>query len=126
MITVARKPHQTEGVEFLGEKECGLVAFEQRLGNTLVAIAAFDRLRQRGLVERLIVICPNSLKQNWHEEIKRFAGDLTVEIVNGNSSHRKAVLAKSRAAVLIVNYESARNEMTAISAALRRASCALV
>ena len=40
--------HQNEGVEFLLSRRSGIFAFEQGLGNTVVALEAFVRLRQSG------------------------------------------------------------------------------
>jgi SNF2 family DNA or RNA helicase len=126
MIMERLMPHQHKGVDFLLRSKCGLLAFEQGLGKTLVAVAAFDGLRHDGIVDRLVVVCPNSLKKNWCDEIARFAADMSVEIIGGSLRRRKSLLANSAANVLIINYESARNEIAAISAVLRRARCVLV
>jgi SNF2 family DNA or RNA helicase len=122
---VALMPHQIEGIAFLVQKKCGLLAFEQGLGKTLIAIKAFQQLLGEGRVKRLVVICPNSLKKNWAEEIKRFAPELEACIVEGNASQRRTLLAQNNSPFLIVNYEAARNEITGLCAALLRTRCAL-
>ena len=64
-MTPQLMPHQVEGVDFLLSRRVGLLAYEQGLGKTLVAIDGFRRLYERGEVGRMLVICPNSLKRNW-------------------------------------------------------------
>lgn len=119
-------PHQEEGIAFLLEKQCGLLAFEQGLGKTLVAIKAFARLRHQGHVDALLVICPNSLKRNWNAEIVRFEPDLDIQIVEGTARMRRLALAKSRKTITIMSYETARSEITSILAFLGRRRFVLV
>ncbi|HTR53360.1 MAG TPA: DEAD/DEAH box helicase [Kofleriaceae bacterium] len=119
-------PHQVEGVDFLLTRRAGLLAFEQGLGKTLVAIDGFRRLHQSGEAGRMLVICPNSLKRNWVAELARFAPTLTVQIAEGTPQKRRKVFAQTAAAVVITSYETARAEITAILALLARAPTALV
>ena len=83
MIKAELMAHQEHGVRFLLAREGGILAFEQGLGKTLTAIAAFAQLRERGLVEHMLVICPNSLKHNWAAELARFAPGWGVAVVGG-------------------------------------------
>ncbi|WP_275788208.1 DEAD/DEAH box helicase [Pararhizobium gei] len=106
--------HQEEGVAFLTRERAGLLAFEQGLGKTLVAIDAFRRLFLAGTVDRMLVICPNSLKRNWVAEIEKFAPNLTVEIAEGSPRLRRRAFAASPAKVIVTSYETARVEVTAI------------
>ena len=118
--------HQREGVDFLLAKGSGLLAFEQGLGKTLVAIEAFRRLRATDEADTLLVVCPNSLKRTWAAELARFAPDLDAQIVEGGPRERRRELAQTRAAVVLINYETARNEVTAIRALMQRRRCVLV
>ena len=45
-----------------------ILSFEQGLGKTLTAIAIAECLRK----DQVIIICPNSLKENWAYEIKSY------------------------------------------------------
>ena len=94
-----------------------VLAFEQGLGKTLVAIESFGRLRSQGEVDTMVVICPNSLKRTWAVELTRFAPHLEVYIAESNRKSRRDGLATTRAAVVLINYESARNEIVALQAA---------
>jgi SNF2 family DNA or RNA helicase len=118
--------HQREGVAFLMEKRSGLLAFEQGLGKTLVAIDAFRNLRLQNQATKMLVVCPNSLKRNWVDEIQKFAPDLASEIAEGNTKARRRIFSESRADVVVTSYESARTEVTAILAFLGRQQCVLV
>jgi len=124
MTTLMR--HQEEGVAFLRSRRSGLVAFEQGLGKTLVAIQAFLSLRAEHLVDRLVVICPNSLKHTWAQEIRRHAPQLAYTVVTGALKQRRHLFATTTADVVLVNYESARQDITIIRAFLSRVRAALV
>lgn len=118
--------HQREGVAFLVENGSGLLAFEQGLGKTLVAIEAYRRLREEGKASLLLVVCPNSLKKNWQQELARFAPGLSSEIVRGTARERRERLSFTTADVVIINYEAARNEIISIQALLKRNRAVLV
>ena len=45
-----------------------LLSFDQGLGKTLTAIALAECLNK----EKVIIVCPNSLKENWSYEIKQY------------------------------------------------------
>jgi SNF2 family DNA or RNA helicase len=108
--------HQREGVEFLLSERRGLLAFEQGLGKTLVAIDAFRQLKITKEADRMLVICPNSLKRNWVAEIAKFAPSLSVDIAEGKPRQRRSTFANSVADVVITSYETARAEVTALLA----------
>jgi SNF2 family DNA or RNA helicase len=118
--------HQRVGIDFLVRGHAGLLAFEQGLGKTLVAIEAFRRVQQEGTASRLLVVCPNSLKRNWTAEVTRFAPEFSTEIVEGAPRHRRRRFAETAADIVITSYETARSEVTAILALLRRKPTALV
>jgi SNF2 family DNA or RNA helicase len=118
--------HQHEGVDFLTGQGAGLLAFEQGLGKTFVAIEAFRRLLDGGRGDRLLVICPNSLKRNWVAEFAKFAPSMSVDVAEGLPKRRRATFQDSRARVVITSYETARSETTALIALARRQRTVLV
>lgn len=118
--------HQEEGIAFLTGEHSGLLAFEQGLGKTLVAIDAFRRLLAESKADKMLVVCPNSLKRNWVAEIGKFAPGLAVEIAEGKARARRRVFAASEAKVVVTSYETARVEVTAILALLATRRTVLV
>jgi len=118
--------HQNEGVDFLTQRGAGLLAFEQGLGKTFVAIEAFRRMLEGGRADRLLVICPNSLKRNWVAEFAKFAPAVSVDVAEGPPKQRRATFQESRARVIVTSYETARSETTALIALAQRQKTALV
>jgi SNF2 family DNA or RNA helicase len=118
--------HQEEGVAFLLARGSGLLAFEQGLGKTLVAIEAYQRLRERGETDLMVVICPNSLKRNWAAEIARFAPNLTTRIISAAGKERRRALAEAYEDVVVIHYEGARAEIMSLRALLKRHQAVLV
>ena len=58
-------PYQTDGVAFLAGRGRALLADDMGLGKTLQAIAAAYWLHRHDGVERVLVVCPASLKLQW-------------------------------------------------------------
>lgn len=118
--------HQHEGAQFLVARRCGILAFEQGLGKTRVAIESFLRLFEQGHIDSMFVICPNSIKATWAKEIATVAPQVATEVIDGGRQQRRKALAVSRAKALIINYEAARSDILAIRALLERRKAALV
>ncbi|WP_027530112.1 DEAD/DEAH box helicase [Bradyrhizobium sp. WSM3983] len=118
--------HQRDGSAFLADARNGLLAFEQGLGKTLVSIDAFRTVFKATRADRLLIICPNSLKRNWVAEFEKFAPEFEVAIAEGLPRQRKSVFLSSRAPVVITSYETARSEVTALLAFVQRQKTALV
>ena len=125
-MTFELMDHQREGIAFLTKERKGLLAFEQGLGKTLVAIEAFSEVFNSGQAKKALIVCPNSLKRNWVAEIEKFAPGFEVAIAEGSPRHRRAVFLNAKAPIVITSYETARAEVTALLAFVRRQKTALV
>jgi SNF2 family DNA or RNA helicase len=97
---------QKVAVEFLVTAERGLAALDMGLGKTITSIAATLRLIKDKKVNKVLIICPSSLKYNWALEIAKFT-DETYLVVTGDAKKR-ATQYKNSARFIIMNYDLLR------------------
>ena len=87
-----------------------------RLGKTLIAYAEYKMLFKLGEVKWMIIICPNTIKEQWQAAIEEVDPYEPILIYN---SQRKAAIehffdhTKNTGGVVIINYESIRPFMDA-------------
>lgn len=67
-------PYQAEGALFVARAGRALLADDMGLGKTVQAIAAMELMAQHLGVQRVLIVGPTSLKQQWQREIARFSG----------------------------------------------------
>jgi SWI/SNF-related matrix-associated actin-dependent regulator 1 of chromatin subfamily A len=60
--------HQSEGVEFIADREGSLIAWEVGVGKTACAIGSINAASDKGFPA--LIICPAHLKHNWFRELK--------------------------------------------------------
>ncbi|NQU63754.1 MAG: DEAD/DEAH box helicase family protein, partial [SAR324 cluster bacterium] len=106
-------PYQVEGVSYLAGTGRCLLADDMGLGKTLQAIAAAHWLITDSEIEKILVVCPASLKYQWAREIEKFSGHST-QIIQGNPEARLAQYRKAKTFV-IVNYELVLRDLTVIN-----------
>lgn len=86
----------------------GLLADTMGLGKTIEALAITGYLKQLGLIERVLVICPATLKTQWGQEVNKFTKEKSI-IINGDKNKRIKQYLKvkeEKPFYTIVNYES--------------------
>jgi SNF2 family DNA or RNA helicase len=98
-------PYQMEGIAFLMPRPAALLADEMGLGKTMQAILALRLLFQVGLIHRVLLVCPKPLVSNWCRELRRWAEDLSFEVIAGEAEARRALWLVSNCPLKIVNYE---------------------
>ncbi len=112
LLKVSLYPYQQEGVLFAARAGRSLIADDMGLGKTIQAIGACEVLAQAAAVERVLVICPTSLKYQWQREIETFC-DRSAVVIEGLSSARSALYA-TESFYKIVNYDVVYRDVEAI------------
>ena len=80
--------YQAAGALFAARSGRALLGDEMGLGKTVQAIAAAELLARHFGVQRVLVVCPTSLKQQWQREFDRFAGR-PAQVVRGLRAARQ-------------------------------------
>ncbi|WP_295884741.1 DEAD/DEAH box helicase [uncultured Thiohalocapsa sp.] len=109
-------PYQVDGVAFLAGRGRALLADDMGLGKTLQAIAAAYWLHRNDNVERVLIVCPASLKLQWVREIERFTG-ADAHLVQGRLDERAVQYRKGRG-FYVINYELVLRDLSVINETL--------
>jgi hypothetical protein len=108
--------HQKLTAEFLVSNRKAFCFNEQGTGKTASVIWATDYLMTRGLVKRVLVICPLSImKSAWQQDLFKFALHRTVAIAYGDADKRKKIIG-GEAEFVIINFDGVgivKNEIIA-------------
>ena len=115
--------YQSEGIDWLINRNKGLLEDPPGLGKTLQIIYAAEELKARGLIDHCLIICGvNTLKQNWKKEIKKCSTE-SVRVIGEKISKTGTISytsVKDRADELykpieeffvIINIQSFQNEL---------------
>lgn len=95
--------YQKEGVDFLAGVKRALLADDMGLGKTIQIIATLERAGSR----HNLIVCPNSLKWVWKNELEKWAPGASVVVVKGTPLTRMQQL-RSERNYTIMNYEVLR------------------
>jgi SWI/SNF-related matrix-associated actin-dependent regulator 1 of chromatin subfamily A len=69
--------HQKNAIKFLLDRKKCILALEQGLGKSLCSIVGAEESK----VNKILIICPASLKTNWKNEIKRFSDEKNISLI---------------------------------------------
>jgi SNF2 family DNA or RNA helicase len=106
--------YQAQGAIFAARAGRCIIADEMGLGKTIQALAAIEIMAAHFEVEKVLVVCPTSLKFQWKMEIEKFCGRDLV-IVEGQSPKRRASY-ESKAFYTIANYEQVYRDLEWVNA----------
>ncbi|MCU0918319.1 MAG: SNF2-related protein, partial [Planctomycetes bacterium] len=112
LLKVPLYPYQREGALFAARAGRSLIADDMGLGKTIQAIAACEILAQAAGIERVLIVCPTSLKYQWNQEIEKFCGRAAL-VVEGLQPRRAASYA-AESFYKITNYEVVHRDLEAI------------
>ena len=110
-------PYQVTGTAFLAGTGRALLADDMGLGKTLQAIAAAVWLNKNEGVEKVLIACPASLKQQWAREVAKFT-DHQSQMIEGPPP-RRAGQYRRRVTFFILNYELILRDLSVINEILR-------
>jgi superfamily II DNA or RNA helicase len=113
LLKVPLYDYQREGALFAARAGRCLIGDEMGLGKTVQAIAAAEIMARLFGVERVLVVCPTSLKHQWQREIERFT-DRPVDVVGGLRPARAEALARPGPFFKITNYDTVHADLGAI------------
>lgn len=102
-------PYQKRGVWFAANAGRCLIADEMGLGKTIQAIGAAELLRAHLGLQRVLIVCPTSLKYQWKSEIEKFA-NAAVHVVEGLQNKRLQQYKKSEAIYQVVSYNTVASD----------------
>lgn len=103
LLSVPLYPYQREGALFLAKAGRCLLADDMGLGKTIQAIAATEILHRTMGIQRVLIVCPTSLKHQWRREIEKFAGRQAVVVEGLQGERTKRYAAESM--YKIANYD---------------------
>lgn len=96
-------PFQRVGVKFLSTVRRGLLADDMGSGKTIQIIRALVHLERK----KVLIVCPNSMKFTWKEEIATWAPAYSVSVIDGTAAKRRKAI-EAEADIYIINWESLR------------------
>lgn len=86
----------------------GILGDDMGLGKTLQVIAYFAQSGGKSLV-----VCPASLVYNWESELRKFAPELSVVIITGDTRQRKEILENlPHAGIAVTSYDLLKRDVS--------------
>ncbi len=113
LLKVPLYPYQCEGALFAARAGRSLIADDMGLGKTIQAVAACEILARLAGIERVLIVCPTSLKYQWKQEIEKFC-DRSATVVEGMLTKRAGLYGEA-SFYKIINYDVVHRDLDAIS-----------
>ena len=107
-------PYQQEGVRFALFRKAAIIADEMGLGKTIQAIAVALLKRRIFGLDKVLIVSPASLKDQWKREIEKFTSETAV-IIAGGRKRRQELYESGDALFKITNYEAVLRDVLVLS-----------
>ena len=114
LLKTSLYPYQREAVLFAARAGRTLIADDMGLGKTIQAMGTCEVLAEAAGVERVLIVCPTSLKYQWQREIETFC-NRSVTVIEGGLAARQKRYA-DEAFYKIVNYDVIHRDLDPIRA----------
>ncbi len=97
--------HQKTTASFLSIRRKAFCFNEQGTGKTASVIWAADYLMKRGMVQRVLVLCPLSImKSAWQQDLFKFAMHRSCSVAHGSAKQREKII-DAGAEFVIINFD---------------------
>jgi SNF2 family DNA or RNA helicase len=97
--------HQKTTASFLSIRRRAFCFNEQGTGKTASVIWAADYLMKRGLVKRVLVLCPLSImKSAWQQDLFKFAMHRSCSVAHGSAKQREKII-NAGAEFVVINFD---------------------
>lgn len=107
-------PYQAEGALFAVRAGRCLIGDDMGLGKTVQALAGAELFARHFGVQRVLIVCPTSLKHQWLFEIARFS-DRPAQVIRGAYAARQRQF-RGDAFCNITNFEAVARDLDLIAA----------
>jgi superfamily II DNA or RNA helicase len=114
LLKVPLYDYQREGALFAARAGRCLIGDEMGLGKTVQAIAAAEIMARLYGIERVLIVCPTSLKHQWQREIEKFTGR-SADVIGGLRPSRADGFAGREAFFKIINYDTVHADLDLIA-----------
>lgn len=108
-------PYQLDGIAFAVGAGRAVLADDMGLGKTVQGIGVAELLGQQAGIERVLVVCPASLKSQWRNEVAKFSGR-SCQVVMGSAEERVEQY-RSGAFFTVANYEQILRDHSSVELA---------
>ena len=113
LVKTTLYPYQREGALFAARAGRCLIGDEMGLGKTIQALTAAEIMARLFGVERVLIVCPTSLKHQWQREIDRFTGRPT-GVIGGLRPQREKHFAEPGHFFKVLNYDTVHADLDLI------------
>ncbi|MEM6468848.1 MAG: DEAD/DEAH box helicase [Planctomycetota bacterium] len=112
LLNATLLPYQLDGIAFAAGTGRAILADDMGLGKTIQGIGVAELLAKLADIQRVLVVCPASLKSQWRSEIAKFSGRSS-QLILGTGAER-AEQYHGDSFFTICNYEQVLRDITAI------------